>query len=59
MVRRLFLIAALLVCGLLAAAAYAETFKLANGDTLTGEILAGSANDVGVQIKVGEEGPLG
>ena len=54
MVRRLFLIAALLVCGLLAAAAYAETFKLANGDTLTGEILAGSANDVGVQIKVGE-----
>jgi hypothetical protein len=54
MVRRFCLIAALLVCGLLAVAAYAETFKLANGDTLTGEILAGSANDVGVQIKVGE-----
>jgi hypothetical protein len=34
--------------------AYAETFKLANGDTLTGEMLAGSANDAGVQIKVGE-----
>jgi hypothetical protein len=54
MVRRFCLIAALLVCGLMPAAAYAETFKLANGDTLTGEILAGSANDVGVQIKVGE-----
>ncbi|HEY5480631.1 MAG TPA: hypothetical protein VIL39_04070, partial [Verrucomicrobiae bacterium] len=44
----------LVVCGLLAEAACAETFKLTNGDTLTGELLAGSASDVGVQIKVGE-----
>jgi hypothetical protein len=54
MVRRFCLIAALAVCGLLAAAAYAETFKLANGDTLTGELLTGSETDAGVQIKVGE-----
>ena len=54
MVRRFCLVGALVVCGLLAAAAYAETFKLANGETMTGELLAGSANDAGVQIKVGE-----
>jgi hypothetical protein len=54
MVRRFCLIAGLVVCGLLAEAACAETFKLTNGDTLTGELLAGSASDVGVQIKVGE-----
>ena len=41
MVRRLCLIVALLVGGLLAGAAYAETFKLANGETITGELLAG------------------
>jgi hypothetical protein len=54
MVRRLCLIVALLLGWLLAGAAYAETFKLANGDTMTGELLTGSENDVGVQIKVGE-----
>ena len=54
MVRRFCLIVVLVVCGLLAAAACAETFKLANGETITGELLAGSANDAGVQIKVGE-----
>ena len=54
MVRRFCLIVALLVGGLLAGAAYAETFKFNNGDTLTGEVLTGSANDAGVQIKVGE-----
>jgi hypothetical protein len=54
MVRRFCIIAALLVYGLLAAAAYAETFKLANGETITGELLTASANDLGVQIKVGE-----
>ena len=52
MVRRFCLIVALVVGGWLAEAAYAETFKLGNGDTLTGELLAG--NDVGAQIKVGE-----
>jgi hypothetical protein len=32
----------------------AETFKLASGETITGELLAASANDQGVQIKVAE-----
>jgi hypothetical protein len=54
MVRRLCLIAALAVCGLLTEAAYAETFKFNNGETLTGELLATSANADGVQIKVGD-----
>jgi hypothetical protein len=54
MVRRFCLIAVLVVGGLLAGAACAETFKLTSGDTLTGEVLAGSATDVGVQIKVGD-----
>jgi hypothetical protein len=54
MVRRICLIAGLLIGGLLAVAAYAESFTLANGATLTGELLAGSENDVGVQIKVGD-----
>jgi hypothetical protein len=54
MVRRLCLIIALVVCGWLAEAAYAETFTLNNGTTLTGEMLLGSANDAGMQIKVGD-----
>ena len=54
MVRRFCLLVALVVGGLLAGAAYAETFKFNNGETLTGEVLTGSANDAGVQIKVGE-----
>ena len=52
MVRRVCLIAAVLVCGWLAGGAYAETFKLANGETITGEVL--SANDAGVQLKLGD-----
>jgi len=54
MVRRFCLLVAVLMGGLLAEAAYADTFNLANGETLTGEVLAGSANDAGVQIKVGD-----
>ena len=54
MARRVLFILALLVGGLLAGAAYAETFQLANGETITGELLTASANDMGVQIKVGE-----
>ncbi len=38
------------LCGALTA----ETFNLANGTTLTGELLLSSANDTGVQIKVGD-----
>jgi len=53
-VRKIFWIIGLAVFGLLAATARAESFKLSNGDTITGELLAGSANDQGVQIKVGE-----
>jgi hypothetical protein len=40
--------------GLLAVMARAETFKLNNGETLIGELLASSANDAGVQVKIGE-----
>jgi hypothetical protein len=54
MVRRLCLIAAWLIGGLLAGPAYADTFTLANGETITGELLMGSENDAGIQIKVGE-----
>ncbi len=55
MVRRLSLVVALGLGLLLAGAAYAETFTLANGQTVTGEVLLGSTNDFGVQIKVGED----
>jgi hypothetical protein len=54
MVRRLCLIAAWLIGGLLAGPAYADTFTLANGETITGEVLMGSENDTGIQIKVGD-----
>jgi hypothetical protein len=54
MVRRFCLIAVLLIGGLLAGTAHAETFKLANGETLTGELLTTSITDAGVQIKVGD-----
>ncbi len=54
MVRRLCLIGAILICGWLTGAAYAEEFKLADGTTLTGELLTASASDAGVQIKVGD-----
>jgi hypothetical protein len=39
---------------MLAIGAVAETFTLNNGQTLEGELLASSANDAGVQIKVGD-----
>jgi len=53
-VRRLILVIALLACGLMAATVRAETFNLVNGETVTGDVLASSANDAGAQIKVGE-----
>ena len=52
--RRFWLVLACLLAVLLAPAAWADTFKLTTGDTITGELLAASANDQGVQIKVGE-----
>jgi hypothetical protein len=44
----------MLVFGLLAGQLCAESFKLATGETLTGDVLPTTANDQGVQIKVGE-----
>ena len=54
MVRRFFLAAVLLIGVLLAGAALADTYSLVNGETVSGEMLLGSANDEGVQIKLGE-----
>ena len=52
--RRLFLIVILGVSILLGLTARAETFQLNTGETITGEALLASANDSGVQVKVGE-----
>jgi hypothetical protein len=52
MVRRLFLAAGLLVLSLWASVG--AEFKLTNGQTLIGEPLMATANDQGLQIKVGE-----
>ena len=54
MVRRLCLVVALLACWLVAGAVRADTFNLVNGETVTGEVLASSANEAGAQIKVGD-----
>ena len=40
--------------GLLCVAARAETFQLNDGQSVSGEVLASSANDAGVQIRVDE-----
>ena len=53
-VRRFCLIVGLWICGLLAGTGLAETFRLNNGQTISGELLAASASDAGVQIKKGE-----
>jgi hypothetical protein len=53
-VRRLYLVLALLAGWLLANDLWADTFKLTTGETVEGELLATSANDQGVQIKVGD-----
>jgi hypothetical protein len=44
----------LILFGLFSVLARGETFTLSNGETLTGEVLTNSANDLGVQVKVGE-----
>jgi len=54
MVRTAYLVCWLLIGGLLAGSARADTFKLTNGETLTGEAFSVSANDQGVQVKLGE-----
>jgi hypothetical protein len=53
-VRRNAFILTWVACFLLAIGAVAETFTLNNGQTLEGELLASSANDAGVQVKVGD-----
>jgi hypothetical protein len=54
MVRTFGLIVTLLAAGWVAPLARADTFQLVNGETITGELLAGSETDAGVQIKLGE-----
>ena len=40
--------------GLQGVVAHGENFTLTTGETVTGELLASSANDAGVKIKIGE-----
>jgi hypothetical protein len=54
MVRCLYVILGVLFFGCVAGPLHAESFKLANGETVTGEVLPTTANDQGVQVKVGE-----
>jgi hypothetical protein len=53
-VRIVYLLIAIVFCAVFAGDALAETFKLTNGETLTGESVLATANDMGIQIKVGE-----
>ena len=50
-----FICIGVLLCGLLTGIARAETFKLNDGQTITGDVIPGSANDAGLQVRV-EEG---
>jgi hypothetical protein len=43
-----------LLLSLVVSAKAAESFRLVNGETITGEALLTSANDAGIQIKVGD-----
>jgi hypothetical protein len=52
MVRTFYLV--MMTCLLGAVPIQADTFKLTNGQTISGEVLPTTANDQGVQIKVGE-----
>jgi hypothetical protein len=53
-VRKLWIIIYLAGFGLLTLVSQAETYQLINGEALVGELLPASANDQGVQVKVGE-----
>src|SRR6266536_5835209 len=53
-VRSFCLIIALVVCVDFAGSLRADEYHLASGETLNGEVLPTSANDAGVQVKVGE-----
>ena len=54
MVRTLYAMTAALVFVLITGQLHADSFKLASGETLSGEVLPTTANDQGVQIKIGE-----
>jgi hypothetical protein len=53
-VRSFCLSIALLALVVFAGSVRADTYQLTSGETLNGEVLATSANDAGVQVKVGE-----
>lgn len=53
-VRKFCLSIALIAFVIFAGLLRADTYQLATGETLNGEVLATSANDAGVQVKVGE-----
>jgi len=53
MVSRFLAVLLLALCAAFSAGA-AETFRLANGDNLVGDVILSSANDAGVQVKVGD-----
>jgi hypothetical protein len=53
-VRSFCLILALIVYAVSAGRLCADTYQLSTGETLNGEVLPTSANDAGVQVKVGE-----
>jgi hypothetical protein len=53
-VRRSFFILVLLSLGILTGIAATATYKLNNGQEISGEVLPSSANDQGVQVKIGE-----
>ena len=52
--RHFLLTAVICATVLLACSARAADYKMANGETLSGELLLTSANDMGIQVKVGE-----
>lgn len=54
MLHRYWVILGVLLVSLLTGTLRADTFQLNNGKTVTGEALAASANETGIQIKTGE-----
>ena len=54
MVRTLYLMTMALAFALLTSQVQADTFKLTSGESVSGEVLPTTANEQGVQVKVGE-----
>ena len=53
-VHKCLIVAGLLTLALLAQTLRGETFKLNNGESITGEVFPSSGNDAGVQVRVDE-----